>query len=115
MTTHTIDAKGKKLGRIATEAAKLLMEKDSPAFEKHKKGGATVLITNASGISFTEKRVSEVRYKRASGYQGNFIEETIKDVRGKCGIAEVVRRAVKGMIPSNKLRPGMLKRLEVTE
>jgi len=113
--THTIDAKGKKLGRIATEAAKLLMEKDMPSFEKHRKLGSKVLITNASKLSITEKRGDEVRYVRASGYPGNRIDETINDVRTKHGIGEVVRRAVKGMIPKNKLRPDMLKRLEVTE
>lgn len=112
---HTIDAKGKKLGRIASLAAHLLMEKDTARFEKHKKEGVRVVITNASKILFTEKRVSEVRYKRASGYAGNYIEESIDALRTRRGIAEVVRRAVKGMIPDNKLRPEMLKRLEVTE
>jgi len=112
---HTIDAKGKKLGRIASEAAKLLMEKDSPDFEKHRKTGSRVTITNASKLAISEKRGEEVRYVRASGYPGNRIDETINDVRRKHGIGEVVRRAVKGMIPKNKLRPDMLKRLEVTE
>ena len=113
--THTIDAKGKKLGRVASEAAHLLMEKDSPAFEKHRKLGSTVHVTNAGKLVLTEKRVSEIRYSRASGYQGNLVQETIDDVRKKHGIAEVVRRAVKGMIPRNKLRPDILKRLEVSE
>lgn len=114
-TTHTIDAAGKKLGRVASEAAKLLMEKDTPSFEKHKKSGARVLVTNAAHLSLSEARVSEVRYKRASGYAGNYKEETIADVQEKHGIKEVIRRAVKGMLPSNKLRPEMLKRLEVNE
>lgn len=115
LKTHTIDAKGKKLGRIASQAAHLLMEKDTAAFQKYKKAGSRVAIVNAGKISFSEKRVAEVRYKRASGYQGHYKEETIDDLRKKHGIAEVVKRAVKGMIPSNKLRPEMLKRLEVSE
>ncbi|MEK7613911.1 MAG: uL13 family ribosomal protein [Patescibacteria group bacterium] len=114
-TTHTIDAKGKKLGRLATQVAHLLMEKDSPAFQKHKKNGARVHVTNASKIVFTEKRTDEVRYKRASGYAGHFVEETIEQLKGRRGIGEVVRRAVKGMIPDNKLRPDILKRLEISE
>jgi len=113
--THIIDAQGKKLGRIATRVAHLLMEKDSPLFQKHKKGNTRVRVVNAGKILFTEKRVSEVRYKRASGYAGNYIEETIDDVRTRHGIEEVIRRAVKGMIPNNKLRPDMLKKLEVSE
>lgn len=115
ITTHTIDAKGKKLGRVASEAAKLLMEKDTPAFEKHRKLGSHVVITNASKLSISEKRGEEVRYARASGHPGNLIQETIGDVRRKHGIGEVVRRAVKGMIPKNRLRPDMLKRLEISE
>lgn len=113
--THTIDAKGKKLGRLASEVAALLMEKDLPQFEKHRKIGSKVVVTNASKIFISEKRGDEVRYKRASGHPGNYVEETINDVRKKHGMTEVVRRAVKGMIPKNKLRPEILKRLEVTE
>lgn len=112
---HTIDAKGKKLGRIASEAAHLLMEKDMPAFEKHRKLGSKVVITNAAKISISEKRGDEVRYVRVSGYPGNQVKETINDIRTRHGIEEVVRRAVKGMIPKNRLRPQILKRLEVTE
>ncbi len=114
-TTHTIDAKGRKLGRVASEVAHLLMEKDMPAFEKHRKLGSKVKVTNAGGLDMNQKRMSEVRYVRASGYQGNIVRENISDVLKKHGVEEVVRRAVKGMIPSNKLRPDMLKRLEVTE
>lgn len=114
-TTHTVDAAGQKLGRVATKVAHLLMEKDSPSFEKHQKMGATVHVTNASKIEFSEKRMKEVRYKRVSGHPGNLIEETIQDVLKKHGVAEVVRRAVRGMMPRNKLRPAILKRLTVSE
>ena len=113
--THTIDAKGQKLGRVATRAAHLLMEKDSPSFEKRRKLGARVNIINADKLVITDKRASEIRYSRASGYQGNLVQENIAQVRKRRGIGEVVKRAVKGMIPNNKLRPEMLKRLEITE
>lgn len=113
--THTIDAAGKKLGRVASEAASVLMEKNTPSFEKHRKLGNRVAVLNAAQLDISTKRASEVRYKRVSGYPGNRVDETIDDVRTKHGIGEVVRRAVKGMIPRNKLRPDMLKRLEVTE
>lgn len=115
-TTHTIDAKGQKLGRVASEAAHLLMEKDMPTFEKHRKLGSRVKVVNAGEMAITEKRASEKnRYKRASGYSGNLVIESIADVREKHGIGEVVKRAVRGMLPNNKLRPDMLKRLEVVE
>lgn len=114
-TTHTIDAKGRTLGRVASEAAHLLMEKDTPLFEKHRKLGSRVKIENASKIRFTEKRVVETRYSRASGYQGNLVQETIADVMKKHGVGEVVKRAVKGMLPNNRLRPETLKRLEISE
>lgn len=114
--THTIDAKGQKLGRIATKAAHLLMEKDVPAFEKHRKLGNRVKVINVNGLVVTEKRASEKnRYKRASGYSGNLVIESIADVRGRRGMGEVVKRAVRGMLPNNKLRTEMLKRLEVVE
>jgi large subunit ribosomal protein L13 len=115
-TVHTIDAKGKKLGRIASQAAHLLMEKDKPQFEKYRKLGTRVQIINANALDITERRAQEKnRYKRASGYSGNLVIESIADVRAKHGIKEVVKRAVRGMLPNNKLRPEMLKRLEVIE
>jgi large subunit ribosomal protein L13 len=114
--THTIDATGKKLGRVASEAAHLLMEKDSPSFEKHRKLGTRVTVINANKLSVTEKRANEKnRYKRASGYDGNLIIESIADLRAKHGMKEVVKRAIRGMLPNNKLRTDMLKRLIVTE
>jgi large subunit ribosomal protein L13 len=116
LQTHIIDAKGKKLGRVASRAAHLLMEKDMPSFEKHRKLGSKVRIENAGGLVITEKRASEKnRYKRASGYSGNLVIESIGELRARHGIGEVVKRAVKGMIPNNKLRNEMLKRLEVVE
>lgn len=114
-TEHTIDAKGQKLGRVASRAAHLLMEKDAPTYEKHRKLGSRVTIVNAALLSITEKRGDDVRYARASGYPGNLIKETIAEVRERRGIAEVVRRAVKGMLPNNKLRPETLKRLIISE
>lgn len=112
---HTIDAKGKRLGRVASEAAHVLMEKDTPSFEKHRKLGSRVNIINANQLDITLKRANEIRYSRASGYPGNLVQETIQDVRDRRGIGEVVKRAVQGMIPRNKLRPEMIKRLSVSE
>mgnify|MGYP003386410691 CR=1 FL=1 len=118
MTTpknHTIDAAGKRLGRVASEAAKLLMDKDSAAFEKHKKAGARVHITNAGKLAITEKRAAGTTYNRFSGYPGGLKVDTLTQIRTRLGIAEVMRRTIKGMLPANKLRPEILKRLTVSE
>lgn len=112
---HTINANGMSLGRVASRAAHLLMEKDRTAFEKHFKRGASVTVMNAGKINFTEKRLDAVRYARASGYPGNLVKESIRTIKNRRGIAEVVRRAVYGMLPNNKLRPTLMKRLTVSE
>ena len=114
-TTHTIDAKGMKLGRLATQVAHLLMEKNSPHFTRNKKNGVKVSIINASKLSITEGRIAETTYVRYSGYPGALKKENLDSLRERRGIGEVIKRAVKGMIPNNKLRPDMLKGLSITE
>ena len=115
MTDHLIDAAGKRLGRVATEAAHVLMEKDSPAFQKHTKMGRRVSIVNAGALAITQMRATGTLYKSYSGYPGGLKIENLESLRAKHGIGEVVRRAVKGMLPNNRLRPAILKRLIVTE
>jgi large subunit ribosomal protein L13 len=115
MIKHTIDAEGKPLGRVASAAAHLLMEKDMPSYEKHKKEGVRVHVMNAAKMKMTEKRAGMIRYARASGYPGNLKKESIGALRDRRGMSEVVRRAVKGMLPNNKLRPATLKRLSITD
>jgi large subunit ribosomal protein L13 len=115
ITQHTLDAKGKKLGRIASQAAHLLMEKDSPHFEKHKKVGAKVVIVNASKLSLTEKKLSTKLYTHFTGHVGGLSFEPLKALAARKGYREVLYLAVRRMIPKNKLRPDMLKRLSITE
>lgn len=114
-TIHTIDASGKSLGRVASQAAHLLMEKGTPAFEKHRKLGVRVAVVNAGKLVITEKRAKGTVYKSYSGYPGHLKIVDLKALREKHGIGEVVARAVKGMLPNNRLRPAMLKRLTVSE
>lgn len=110
-----IDAKGKSLGRVASEAAKILMGKDSPDYEPQKVQGDGVHILNASQINMTEKKKKDTQYSRYTGYPGGLKFEPVSRVIEKHGYEEVFRRAVRGMLPSNKLRPLMLKKLKVTE
>lgn len=112
---HTIDAKGKKLGRIASQAASLLMGKNLASFSRHKAPVVSVTITNVGKMSRTEAKTKEKRHIRFSGYPGSQKFESDVAVSTRLGVKEVVRRAVRGMIPNNKLRPNMLKRLHISE
>jgi large subunit ribosomal protein L13 len=113
--TYTIDAQGQKLGRIASKAASILMGKNSVAFTRHKAPDVKVEIVNASKLSISEKRAADKSYAHFSGYPGSLRFETMRDLIARRGYADVVAHAVRGMIPKNKLRPGMLKRLIITE
>lgn len=116
MTTYTIDAKGKKLGRVATQAASLLRGKNRADFVKHKSPDVRVLIENASKLSLTDAKKTETVYKRFSGYQGTKLKiESLKHLAARKGYREGLKFAVRGMLPNNKLRPALLKRLTITD
>jgi large subunit ribosomal protein L13 len=110
-----IDAKGKPIGRVATEAAMALMGKDRPDYVPNVIQTEGVHIINASSVSLTEKKKSEKQYSRYTGYPGGLRFEPLGKVIKKHGYAEVFQRAVKGMLPANKLRSEMLKKLTVSE
>jgi large subunit ribosomal protein L13 len=111
----TIDAKGVTIGRVATQAAVALMGKDEATFERHMITGGTVTITNAGKIKIDPRKLDTVKYAQYSGYPGGLRYESLAQVLAKKGIEEVLRRAVYGMLPNNKLRPEIMKKLTVTE
>ena len=111
----TIDAKNRRLGRVATEAAHILMGKNRTDFARHKIPVQTVEIINASAADITEKKKSEKIYQRYSGYPGGQKKETLARMIEKKGYSEAFRKAVRGMLPPNKLRARMLKQLIVKE
>ena len=111
----TIDATGTTIGRVATQAAMALMGKDEPTFERHVITGGKVTIANASKIKIDPRKLDTVKYAQYSGYPGGLRYETLAQVLEKKGIEEVLRRAVYGMLPGNKLRPEIMKNLTVTE
>ena len=113
--TYTIDAKGKRLGRVASEAATILMGKDSPAYARHKEGEGKVVIENAGALSIDENKRKDKAYYSYSGYPGNQKKEVLKDLIAKKGGKELLIRAISGMLPKNKLRDRMLKRLLINE
>ena len=112
---YTIDAQNKKLGRVATEAAVLLMGKNMTDFARNTMPDAVVEVTNLSKLSITpEKRLSTV-YKRYSGYPGGLRQETLSNLSARRGFGEAFKQTVAGMLPKNKLRSRMLKNLIVSE
>ncbi|MES2014448.1 MAG: uL13 family ribosomal protein [Patescibacteria group bacterium] len=112
---YTIDAKGQKMGRVATQAAHILMGKNSVFFVKNRAPDVAVTILNASKVVISEKHLQNNTYARFSGYQGGLKFDTLEALIERHGYKEAVKRAIKGMIPSTKLRPGMLKRLIITD
>jgi len=109
---HLIDVKDKILGRTASEIALLLMGKAKPYFVKNLDCGDYVVVLNAKNVKITGKKEDLKKYYRHSGYPGGFKAETLKDLRQR-NPEEIIKHAVSGMIPQNKLRASMLKRLYV--
>ena len=113
-TEYTIDATGKRLGKVATEAATLLMGKNNPDFAKHLIADVKVSITNVKLLDIPEKKKGEI-YQSYSGYPGGRSTETLEHLGNRLGYDEVVRRTIKGMLPKNKLQAKLMLNLEVTE
>jgi large subunit ribosomal protein L13 len=112
---HTIDAKGKPLGRVASEAARLLIGKDSVSFQRNIAPKVEVNVINAAQISISEKKRENKEHKIYSGYPGGLRSEKLKDSLLKKGYGEVIRKTVSGMLPKNKLRAIMIKNLKVND
>ncbi len=115
MTKHIIDAQNKKIGRVATEAAMILMGKNTPAFAKNVVADVKVEIINAAKAEITQKKKDGKFYLTYSGYPGGQRNETLGKLIERKGITEVFKRAVKGMLPDNKLKTKVLLNLTVTE
>jgi large subunit ribosomal protein L13 len=113
--THTIDATGKRLGTVATEAAKVLLGKDQADFAKHLVSEVTVTITNAGKLDISEKKKKDEVYQTYSGYPGGLRSETLGHLGDRRGYAEALGRSISGMLPNNKLKKPMLKNLIITE
>lgn len=114
-TEHIIDATGKSLGRVATEIAVVLMGKDEPNFQRHLLAGKTVSVVNAHKLAITEKKKDQKEYITFSGYPSGQKRANLRRVIEKKGHEEAIRKAVYGMLPSNRLRSPLMKKLTVTE
>lgn len=109
---HHIDVKDQTLGRVATEIALLLMGKGKAYFVRNLDCGDYVVVTNAKDVKVTGKKEEQKNYYRHSGYPGGFKSETLKELRARKP-EEIIKHAVKGMLPNNRLRDKMLSRLFV--
>lgn len=107
-----IDADGLVLGRLATEVARILRGKHKPIFTPHLDTGDHVVIVNADRVRLTGKKEENKRYFRHTMYPGGVRWRSVAEVRATHP-DEVVRHAVKGMLPKNSLGRAMLKKLKV--
>lgn len=109
---HIVDVKDQILGRVATRIAKLLMGKNKPYFVKNLDCGDYVVVENAAAVHVTGKKASQKLYMRYSGYPGGLKQKPFEEVL-KIDPARIIREAVSGMLPQNKLRASFLKKLYV--
>lgn len=109
---HVVDADGKILGRIATEIARYLRGKHKPTFCNFQDNGDFIVVVNAEKVHLTGKKWDDKTYYRHTGYMGGIKSQTAKEVREK-NPEELIRMAVKGMLPKNKLGRAQLKKLKI--
>jgi large subunit ribosomal protein L13 len=108
---HVVDATGKVLGRLATQVAVLLKGKDKVGYAAYKDMGDFVLVKNVDGMKYTGKKFDNKIYYHHSLYLGGLKQATMKELFHKKGSAEILRKAVMGMLSKNKLRARQIKRL----
>ena len=109
---HVIDAEGQVLGRVATEAARLLQGKHKAVYTPHIDTGDHVVIVNAAKVRLTGRKEEQKLYRYHSGYEGGVREERLMDVRAKQP-TRIVEEAVRGMLPKTKMGEAMWRKLKV--
>ena len=109
---YVVDATGCTLGRLASEVAKVLRGKNKPIFTPHMDCGDYVIIVNADKIKVTGKKLDQKIYYRHSDYVGGMKETTLKELLAKKP-EDVIKFAVKGMLPKGPLGRQMIKKLHV--
>jgi large subunit ribosomal protein L13 len=109
---YLVNAEGKILGRLASELAKILRGKHKPTFTPHVDTGDFVVVVNAEKVGLTGKKLKDKIYYRHTGYPGGIKEVSAEKLLAKKP-TELIRRAVKGMLPKNSLGRQMLRKLKV--
>ena len=111
---YVVDADGEVVGRIASKIASVLRGKHKPTYTPHADTGDYVVVINAEKIKFTGSKMDQKEYLRFSGYPGGLKRRTASEMLEKKPIA-IIEKAVKGMLPKNKLGRAMFKKLFVYE
>jgi large subunit ribosomal protein L13 len=109
---HVVDAEGVPLGRLSSVVARLLTGKHKPTYATHMDSGDFVVVVNADKVVLTGRKEDQKVYYRHSGHPGNLKQETAAHLRGRRP-EELVRRAVKGMVPHTRLGRKQFKKLKV--
>ncbi len=109
---YVIDAEGKSLGRVASKAAHILRGKHKPTYTPHIDCGDYVIVVNASKVNLTGNKLEDKMYYNHSMYPGGLRERNAKTMREQYP-EEMIERAVKGMLPHNRLGRAMYKKLFV--
>jgi large subunit ribosomal protein L13 len=109
---HVIDADGAVLGRLAVQVANVLRGKDKPVFTPHLDAGDFVVVINAEKVRLTGKKEDAKRYMSYSGWKGGEKYSSVAQVRARQP-EKLIHRAVKGMIPKNRLGDRLLTKLKV--
>lgn len=111
-TLHTIDATDQAVGRVATRVAMLLRGKHKATFVPHIDEGDSVVVMNVAKVKFTGRKLEQVDYYRHTMYPGGLKRTPMKRVF-TTDPTDVLRRAVYGMLPKNKQRDNIMKRLTI--
>jgi large subunit ribosomal protein L13 len=111
-TWYVVDAQGQTLGRLATQIAETLRGKRKPEYTPHVDTGDFVVVINAEKIHVTGNKLADKRYYRHSGYPGGIRSRTLSEMLERRP-EEVIRKAVKGMMPRNRLARQQLTKLKV--
>ena len=111
-TWHLVDAEGQTLGRLATRLADTLRGKDKPQYTPHCDVGDFVVVVNAEKIVVTGNKLNDKIYYRHSGYPGGLKSRTLAEMLERSP-EEVIRKAVKGMMPRNRLARQQLRKLKI--
>jgi large subunit ribosomal protein L13 len=109
---HVVDAEGQTLGRLASVIAEVLAGKRSPWYTRHADTGDFVVVVNAEKIAVTGNKLQSKRYWRHSGYPGGIKSRTLEEQLARRP-EEVIRKAVRGMLPKNRLGRKQLLKLKV--
>jgi large subunit ribosomal protein L13 len=109
---YVVDAEGQTLGRLATRIADTLRGKGKPTYTPHVDSGDFVVVVNAEKIQVTGNKLDQKRYYRHSGYPGGLRSRTLREQLERRP-TEVIRTAVKGMLPKNRLASRQITKLKV--